>query len=56
MARRVERRRFWVGHVARFNRSGLTRREYCVRHEHVRERLARKPIEFFVQREVYACQ
>lgn len=28
----MERRRFWMGHVARFHASGLTRRQYCDRH------------------------
>nr|WP_148268143.1 hypothetical protein [Pseudoxanthomonas spadix] len=32
MAMQMERRRFWVGHVARFDASGLTRRQYCDRH------------------------
>lgn len=32
MAMRIERRRFWMGHVARFDASGLTRRQYCDRH------------------------
>ncbi len=55
MARRVERRRFWVGHVARFDGSGLTRREYCARHDlapatldYWRRRLRLEPAPAFV--------
>lgn len=55
MAMRVERRRYWTGHVARFEGSGLTRREYCARHDlapatldYWRRRLRLEPAPVFV--------
>ena len=55
MAMRLERRRDWMGHVARFEGSGLTRREYCDRHElapstldYWRRRLRLEPAPSFV--------
>lgn len=55
MASVLETRRFWARHVGRFDRSGLTRREYCDRHDLVpatldywRRRLRAEPAPAFV--------
>lgn len=55
MASVWEKRRFWARHVARFDGSGLTRREYCDRHDLVpatldywRRRLRAEPAPAFV--------
>ncbi len=55
MASAVERRRFWSCHVARFARSGLSRRAYCERHglapatlDFWRRRLSAEPAPAFV--------
>lgn len=55
MAGRVQQRRFWTTHVRRFDESGLTRREYCARHDlapstldYWRRRLRLEPAPAFV--------